>query len=57
MVEIAYTLLHTIDIYGEYLTDTNSENRSVRPGNTWHDGPDLSEYEVCDEMTLLDIRR
>ena len=42
MVEIAYTLLHTIDI---------------RPGNTWPDGPDLSEYEVCDEMTLLDIRR
>ena len=42
-------------IYDAYLSDTNSENRSVRPSNRWHDGPDLSEYEDCEETTLLEI--
>ena len=40
-------------IYDAYLTVTNSEKRSVRPSNTWHKGPDLSEYGACDETTLL----
>ena len=42
-----HTHYYTQSIYGAYLTDTNSENRTVRPGNTWHDGPDLSENELC----------
>ena len=46
---------HTRLIYDAYLTVTNSEKRSVRPSNTWHEGPDLSEYGVCDETILLDI--
>ena len=37
-----------------YWTDTNLENRSVRPGITWRDHLDLSEYGALDDITLLD---
>ena len=53
-IEIGH-IYHTRLIYDAYLTVTNSEKRSVRSSNTWHEGPDLSEYGACDETTLLEI--